>query len=72
MLQYYHDCLEKKEILYFWNSRNNLLCNVNNIAIENMQNRIKLVIKKIESAPNDASVVTNFLSKYFTMISTYI
>lgn len=62
ILKKYYECLRDKRIPYYWYKTNNLIQGVNDITMQNMQNRIKYIINDIEShLQDDPSVVIKYL-----------
>lgn len=63
MLKRLHNHLEKGEILYFWDERNNLLSSLGN-SVQNMKHRIQRIIKDIENNVNDPLALARNMCKY--------
>nr|XP_023014924.1 cyclic GMP-AMP synthase-like isoform X1 [Leptinotarsa decemlineata] len=63
ILKDYHECLNKKNIPYYWNKNNNLIGKVKQDTLINVANKIKLIIDDIEKHPNDPFVIAKYLLK---------
>lgn len=63
MLKQYVSYIEKKNIPYYWNKKNNLIGNVKPSTLENIVNRLKRMIEDIEKKANDPYVVAKYLRK---------
>ncbi|RZC41711.1 Mab-21 domain containing protein, partial [Asbolus verrucosus] len=60
--EYREDYIEKRNIPYYWNESNNLIGGVNQVLLENMNNRLKNVIKRIElNSIRDPYAITSFI-----------
>lgn len=61
MLKIFTEYIEKKEIPYYWNKNKNLLEDDNYETLTNIANRLKRMIRDIDSNSDNP----NILHKYF-------
>lgn len=65
MLYAYYACLEKKEIPYFWNKKNNLLKLIDERTLENYKFTLKKILDNIEKTfETDPSIIAKYICKY--------
>lgn len=65
VLNEYKSYIDKGEIPYFWNTSNNLIGAVNPKYLENMSNRLKVVINDIEKKKEEPLTIAKYLCKQF-------
>lgn len=67
MLKKYISLIEKKNIPYFWNKKNNLIGTMNDSTQQNIVNRLKRVVVDIDRhVDDDPLVIAKYLRKYST------
>lgn len=65
MLKKYIGFIEKKNIPYYWNKKNNLISSLNDSTQQNILNRLKKIVQDIERNLDDPYVVAKYLRKCF-------
>lgn len=63
MLKKYIEFLEKKNIPYYWNKKNNLIASISNRTQENIVNRLKKVVNDVDRNISDPYVIAKYLRK---------
>jgi hypothetical protein len=64
VLKEYKEFIEKGNIPYYWNTSNNLVGAVNAKTLENMANRLKVIINDVEKKANEPTTIAKYLRKY--------
>lgn len=65
MLKLYKDYLEKKNIPYFWNTKNNLLATINESTLDNYKFKLNKIINTIDKQfENQPEIMTKYICKY--------
>ncbi|XP_068911431.1 cyclic GMP-AMP synthase-like receptor [Tenebrio molitor] len=61
VLKEYKEFIEKGNIPYYWNTSNNLVGAVNAKTLENMANRLKVIINDVEKKANEPTTIAKYL-----------
>lgn len=69
MLKKYIGFIEKKNIPYYWNKKNNLIGTMNDSTQQNIFNRLKRVVTDVERNLEDPYVIVKYLCTYFANVS---
>lgn len=64
MLKKYIGYIEKKNIPYYWNKRNNLIGSLNDSTQQNILNRLRRVVQDVDANLNDPNVIAKYLCMY--------
>lgn len=64
LLQSYSDRLSQRNIPFYWNNRYNLIEKLNSNTIDNINNRIKAIMKNVTTHTTDPNVIFTYLRKY--------
>lgn len=64
VLKEYKEFIEKGNIPYYWNTSNNLVGAVKAKTLENMANRLKVVINDVEKKTDEPTTIAKYLRKY--------
>jgi hypothetical protein len=61
VLKEYKEFIEKGNIPYYWNTSNNLVGAVKAKTLENMPNRLKVVINDVEKKTDEPTTIAKYL-----------
>lgn len=73
MLKKYIEYIEKKNVPYYWNKRNNLIGAINDSTQQNILNRLKRIVQDVERNLDDPYVIAKYLCEYlaFDVVFNY-
>lgn len=64
MLQRYLTCIEKKNIPFYWNEKENLISSISQNILKDAENRLKCVIMDIKkNFESDPYIIAKYLCK---------